>query len=90
MYYYNILNEREERSILKEIKQTPFKTAKHLKIFHINGTEKDVPLNALMNNGHIYEYHEGVSTNKPFINLKNKNYSARLAKEYLLKHQTFG
>lgn len=67
-----ILNEREERSIVREIKHDPFKTAKDLKISLINRTGKDVCLNTVRNTLHKYEYHGRVARKKPFISSKNK------------------
>lgn len=84
-----ILNEREERSIVKEIKQDPFKTAKDLKISLKNRTGTDVFLNTIRNKLHRYDYYGRTARKKPFISLKNKNKRLKYSKEYLLKTQDF-
>lgn len=84
-----ILTEREERSLLKEIKQDPFKTAKELKISLKSSSGKDVCLNTVRNTLHKYNYHGRVARKKPFISQKNKNMRVKYAKEYLLKTEDF-
>lgn len=84
-----LLSEREERSILKEIKQNPFKTAKDLQISLKNRVGKDVCLNTVRNTLHRYEYYGRFARKKPFISLKNKNKRLKYAREYLLKQEDF-
>jgi len=84
-----ILTDREERFLLKEIKQYPFKTAKELKISLKNSSGKDVFLNTVRNTLHKYNYHGRVARKKPFTSPKNKNKRIKFAKEYLLKTDDF-
>lgn len=84
-----ILNEREERSVLKEINQDPFLTAKELQISLKNRSGKDVCLNTVRNTLHKYDYFGRVARKKPFISPKNKLNRVKYAREYLLKSPNF-
>lgn len=83
------LNSREERSIIREIKVDPFKTAKELRMSIKTNFGKDVCDNTVRNTLHRYDLHGRVAQKKPYISPKNKAFRVKFAKEYLLKTDDF-
>lgn len=84
-----ILNDREERRILKEVNKNPFKTAKELNVFVKESLKKDVCNETIKNVLRRHGLNGRIARKKPLTSRKNKEVRLKFAKEYLLKNSDF-
>lgn len=84
-----ILNDNDERRILREVKKNPLKSANELQKFVEKSIGKVVCTETVRNTLRRHEYNGRVLRKKPFISPKNKLLRMKFAKEYVSKEQDF-
>lgn len=84
-----ILNEYEERRIVREVKINPFITANELKNMVKTDMKKEVCAETVRNVLRKNDFNGRIARKKPFISKKNKMSRLKFCKEYLTRSNDF-
>lgn len=84
-----ILNDHEERRLMKEVKKNPLQTARELRNKVERDTGKKVCAETVRNVLRKNDYNGRIIRKKPFISPKNRIIRKSFCKEYLIKDSTF-